>query len=50
MTAGINKLVGVFFPFYAILDLAGGTVLGRGNVATSCRLDAARIVGFSDAG
>jgi hypothetical protein len=36
-------------PIYAIFDLAGGTVLGRGDVATSCGLDAARIVQFSDA-
>ena len=38
-----NQQVGVFLPDYAIFDLASGTVLDRGIVATPCGLDAARI-------
>jgi hypothetical protein len=43
-----NQQVWVFRSDYAIFDLASGTVLDRGNVATRCGLDAARIPGFGD--
>src|SRR6267154_5152538 len=38
-----NQQIGVFLPDYAIFDLASGTVLDRGDVATPCSLDAARL-------
>jgi hypothetical protein len=38
-----NQQVKFFLPDYAIFDLASGTVLDRGNVATRCGLDAAWI-------
>jgi hypothetical protein len=38
-----NQQFGVFLPDYAIFDLASGTVLDRGDVATPCGLDAARL-------
>ena len=38
-----NQQVGVFLPDYAIFDLASGTVLDRGDVATPCGLGAAWI-------
>jgi hypothetical protein len=47
MAAGLNDTQCVFFPLYAIFDLASDTVLDLGNVASCCGLDAAKMVEFA---
>ena len=50
MAAGPNNTQCVFFPVYAISDLASGTVLDLGNASPRRRLDAAPMAAFADAG
>jgi hypothetical protein len=48
MAAGPNTTKWVFCRVYAIFNLASGTVLGRGNLAPRCGLDAAQIPEFAN--
>jgi hypothetical protein len=47
MAAGLNDTQCVYFPLYAIFDLASDTVLDLGNVASCRGLDAAQMVEFT---